>query len=237
MEEEAAVQCPRALLSSLRCKQKIGSKPFREAAMKILLFALGIAVGTGLIVTCAGAQDYPWCAYSSADGASVNCGFVSFERCLTTLRGIGGICMRNKRAGPRRIRQAIHRRKLRTQYTRYALRTQSARQTDVPSTSKVAPAKHPVFTRPPTSAVATSSITDNIKKAKEMITTKLGNPASIKFPDIASGKVIGSVCGEAEVKGAGETREIPFVVQKTESYIINGSDDLKASRAIDKMCD
>jgi hypothetical protein len=94
-----------------------------------------------------------------------------------------------------------------------------------------------VFTRPPTSAVATSSITDNIKKAKEMITTKLGNPASIKFPDIASGKDIDSVCGEAEVKGTGETREIPFAVQKTEVYIINGSDDLRASRAIDKMCD
>jgi hypothetical protein len=93
-----------------------------------------------------------------------------------------------------------------------------------------------VSTKPPASAVATSSIA--IEKAKEMITAKLASPASIKFPDIALGKTIDSVCGEAEVKGTlGETREMPFVVQKNEVYIINGSDDLRASKAIGKMCD
>jgi hypothetical protein len=82
-----------------------------------------------------------------------------------------------------------------------------------------------------------SSIANRLKKAEGMITAKLANPASIKFPDIAPGKAIDSICGEAEVKGAGETREVPFVVQKDEVYIINGSDDLRASRAIHKMCD
>jgi hypothetical protein len=95
-----------------------------------------------------------------------------------------------------------------------------------------------VLTKPPASAVATPSIANQIKKAKEMITTKLSNAASIKFQDIAPGKAIDSVCGAAEVKDAlGETREIPFVVQKTEVDIINGSDDLRASRAIGKVCD
>jgi hypothetical protein len=42
--------------------------------MKILLFVLGIAAGTGLIVTHAGAQNYPWCAYYSTDAAGGNCG-------------------------------------------------------------------------------------------------------------------------------------------------------------------
>lgn len=182
--------------------------------MKILLFALAIAVGTGLIVARAEAQNYPWCAYYSTDAVGVNCGFVSIEQCLTTLRGIGGICMRN------------------TQYTPYALRPRSARQTDAP------PVIHPAFTKPRASAVATSSIANQTKKAKQMITAKLGHPASITYPDIAPGKTIDSVCGVAEVKGAsGETREMPFVVQKSEIYIINGSDDLRASRAIDKMCD
>jgi hypothetical protein len=104
------------------------------------------------------------------------------------------------------------------------LRTQSARRTDTRPTS-------------PASAVATSSIANQIKQAKEVITAKLGNLASITFPDIAAGRAIDSICGEAEVKGAGETREMPFVVQKKEVYIINGSDDLRASRAIHKMCD
>jgi hypothetical protein len=94
-----------------------------------------------------------------------------------------------------------------------------------------------VFTKPPASAVPSPSIANQIKEAKEMITAKLANPASIKFPDIAPGRAINSVCGEAEVKGAGETREMPFVVQKNEVYLINGSDDLRASRAIHKMCD
>jgi hypothetical protein len=94
-----------------------------------------------------------------------------------------------------------------------------------------------VFTKPPSGAPATSSVSDQIKKAKEMITAKLANPASIKFPDIAPGKATDSVCGEAEVKATGETREMPFVVQKNDVYIINGSDDLRASRAIGKMCD
>jgi hypothetical protein len=188
--------------------------------MKILLFSLAIAVGTGLAVTRAGAQNYPWCAYYSADAVGVNCGFVSFEQCLTTLRGIAGICMHN------------------TQYTPYALRTRSARRTDAQPKSEVAPTIYPVLTKPPASAVATPSIANQIKKVKEMITTKLRNAASIKFQDIAPGKAIDSVCCTAEVKDAlGETREIPFVVQKTEVDIINGSGDLRASRAIGKVCD
>ncbi|HEY2531055.1 MAG TPA: hypothetical protein VGJ20_24505, partial [Xanthobacteraceae bacterium] len=70
-----------------------------------------------------------------------------------------------------------------------------------------------------------------------IISAKLGNPASIKFPE--RGKVIGSFCGVAEVKGAsGEEREMPFVylVQRNEVYIINGSDDLRAATTIRIMC-
>jgi hypothetical protein len=117
------------------------------------------------------------------------------------------------------------------------LRTQSARQTNAQPTSEVTPAVHAVLSKPPATAGTTPSIADRIKKTKEMITAKLGNPSSIKFPDIAPGKAIDSVCGEAEVRGAGETREMPFAVQKNKVFIINGSDDLRASTAIHKMCD
>jgi hypothetical protein len=77
-------------------------------------------------------------------------------------------------------------------------------------------------------------------KVREIIAAKLGNPASIKFPDIVPGKAVHSFCGVAEVKGAsGEAKELPFVylAQKNEAYIIDGSDDLRASTAIRKMCD
>jgi hypothetical protein len=76
-------------------------------------------------------------------------------------------------------------------------------------------------------------------KVREIIAAKLGYPASIKFPDIARGKV-DSFCGAAEVTGAsGEAKELPFVylTRKNELYIVDGSDDRRASTAIHKMCD
>lgn len=66
--------------------------------MKLLLLASAIAAGMALVP--AEAQNYPWCAYYSVNGSAVNCGFVSFEQCTATLRGIGGICMRNTQFAP-----------------------------------------------------------------------------------------------------------------------------------------
>ena len=41
--------------------------------------------------------EYPWCAqYSDGDmGGGRNCGFVSYEQCMQTSRGMGGFCERN----------------------------------------------------------------------------------------------------------------------------------------------
>ncbi|GIK82560.1 MAG: DUF3551 domain-containing protein [Pseudorhodoplanes sp.] len=41
------------------------------------------------------AREYPWCA--RYDWTTYNCGFVSFQQCLATVRGIGGICEPNPR--------------------------------------------------------------------------------------------------------------------------------------------
>ena len=41
------------------------------------------------------AQTYPWCASYNDKYGSRNCGFVSFEQCLATVRGIGGFCTQN----------------------------------------------------------------------------------------------------------------------------------------------
>jgi hypothetical protein len=44
-------------------------------------------------------EPYPWCAVYSGSrdggGGATNCGFVTFQQCLDTVRGIGGFCERN----------------------------------------------------------------------------------------------------------------------------------------------
>ena len=65
--------------------------------MKSLLFALGILTATTMLGTIAEAQNYPWCAQYSGgvDGGGMNCGFISFDQCMATVRGMGGFCMQN----------------------------------------------------------------------------------------------------------------------------------------------
>ena len=68
--------------------------------MRLLLFVLGILIATAAIGTRAEAQNYPWCAYYSGDGGGENCGFVSFEQCMTDVSGIGGFCEPNTQYQP-----------------------------------------------------------------------------------------------------------------------------------------
>jgi hypothetical protein len=49
-----------------------------------------------MIGTRAEAQTYPWCAQYTGDfGGSSNCGFVSYDQCMATVRGMGGFCQEN----------------------------------------------------------------------------------------------------------------------------------------------
>ena len=42
------------------------------------------------------AEPYKWCAqYTGRGGGDRNCGFVSWEQCMETVRGMGGFCERN----------------------------------------------------------------------------------------------------------------------------------------------
>ena len=66
--------------------------------MRSAFLAAVIMTALMLVTSTAGqAQTYPWCAqYGGRDGGGGrNCGFVSFEQCLATVRGIGGYCERN----------------------------------------------------------------------------------------------------------------------------------------------
>jgi hypothetical protein len=62
----------------------------------------------------AAAQNFPWCAQYSIRGGARNCGFVSWEQCMATIRGIGGFCERNYMFRPGDVRPV--RRKVRRRY-------------------------------------------------------------------------------------------------------------------------
>jgi hypothetical protein len=70
--------------------------------MKLLLFVLGIGVVVFGIGTRAKAQNYPWSAIYSGGAVSggTNCGFISFEQCMATARGMGSFCYRNTQYVP-----------------------------------------------------------------------------------------------------------------------------------------
>jgi Protein of unknown function (DUF3551) len=70
--------------------------------MRLLLFVLGIGVGIVGIGNRAEAQSYPWCAIYSggAAGGGTNCGFISFEQCMATARGLGSFCYFNTQYQP-----------------------------------------------------------------------------------------------------------------------------------------
>ena len=57
------------------------------------LFATIVFVALAAL-TPAAAIEYPWCAqYGGEDGdGGRNCGFVSREQCMETIRGMGGFC-------------------------------------------------------------------------------------------------------------------------------------------------
>ena len=68
--------------------------------MRIVLFVLGIFVGTAVLGSRAEAQNYPWCAVLNMGDAAYNCGFVSREQCMATVSGIGGSCEPNTQYQP-----------------------------------------------------------------------------------------------------------------------------------------
>jgi len=62
--------------------------------MKILLI-LATAVAAVSFAGGAQAQSYPWCAHYDKGDDVMNCGFISFQQCLTDVSGVGGFCQPN----------------------------------------------------------------------------------------------------------------------------------------------
>ena len=63
----------------------------------ITIFAVIVAaLSAAALATPAQAREYPWCA--RYDAWAYNCGFATFQQCLATISGAGGICTPNPRA-------------------------------------------------------------------------------------------------------------------------------------------
>jgi hypothetical protein len=63
--------------------------------MRMILIAAAIAGAASVLpANEANAQYAPWCAFYSR-GAGSNCGFYTFQQCLATVSGIGGVCQPN----------------------------------------------------------------------------------------------------------------------------------------------
>ena len=64
--------------------------------LSLTLFAVLAVAMVATSPRSAAAIEYPWCAqYGGRGGGGRNCGFVSFEQCMETIRGMGGFCERN----------------------------------------------------------------------------------------------------------------------------------------------
>ena len=70
------------------------------ATVRLLL----MIVGAFAVMVCnerAGdAQNYPWCAEGSYKGGGTNCGFVTLQQCMDTVRGGAEFCEPNSMYQP-----------------------------------------------------------------------------------------------------------------------------------------
>lgn len=69
--------------------------------LSTLVILAGVIFAGVMTASRAQAQNYPWCAqYSGNNGGAMNCGFVSFEQCMMTVRGMGRFCIQNNTYKP-----------------------------------------------------------------------------------------------------------------------------------------
>lgn len=71
----------------------------REIDMRLTVLALVLGCIAPLLGAHDGfaqsARDYPWCAIYTKTSGATSCYYTSFQQCMTTMRGIGGTCVRN----------------------------------------------------------------------------------------------------------------------------------------------
>jgi hypothetical protein len=70
--------------------------------MRRLLIIVGALAAILCIEKPAEARDYSWCAEGNYKGGATNCGFVTPQQCMDTVRGSGGSCDQIPCTGPYR---------------------------------------------------------------------------------------------------------------------------------------
>ena len=60
--------------------------------MRFFLMIVGAFAAIVCNQRAADAQNYPWCAEGSYKAGGTNCGFVTLQQCLDTVRASGGSC-------------------------------------------------------------------------------------------------------------------------------------------------
>jgi hypothetical protein len=64
--------------------------------MRMLVAAFCVIVLAGAPERGVAEPEYPWCAELFGDeGSATNCGFMTLEQCMATVRGAGGYCRAN----------------------------------------------------------------------------------------------------------------------------------------------
>jgi hypothetical protein len=59
--------------------------------MRLLLIIVGALAAILCIGKPAETRDYPWCAEGNYKGGATNCGFVTLQQCMDTVRGTGPV--------------------------------------------------------------------------------------------------------------------------------------------------
>jgi hypothetical protein len=77
--------------------------------MRLLLIVVGALAAILCIEKPAEARDYPWCAEGNYKDGATNCGFVTLQQCMDTVRGSGGGCKPNPMYQPSSEPQALPR--------------------------------------------------------------------------------------------------------------------------------
>jgi len=70
----------------------------QEPPMRKILGPLAFLVALAGAAPTSFAQspyDYPWCSIRAGRSGAQSCYFTSYQQCMATLSGIGGICIRN----------------------------------------------------------------------------------------------------------------------------------------------
>jgi hypothetical protein len=71
-------------------------KHFPGLWSRTLLIALGALTAAAAFPPRVQAEIvYPWCVNYGGRGGGRNCGFVTFQQCLATAHGAGGVCVQN----------------------------------------------------------------------------------------------------------------------------------------------